>query len=112
MEPILAAASIIGAIVLGATQMIKQTSINNKWLPFLNVLIGIVIGAGYALSFLPTEIIVYAWAGGLAGMAAGGFYDLKSNGVALNNERKANNLINDGLGHQDTQHEHDIKGGE
>lgn len=51
MEQILAAASIIGAIVLGATQMIKQTPINNKWLPFLNVLIGIVIGAGYALSF-------------------------------------------------------------
>lgn len=105
MEEILAAASIIGAIVLGATQMIKQTPINNKWLPFLNVLIGVVIGAGYALSFLPAEVIVYAWAGGLAGMAAGGFYDLKSNGIALNNERKANNLIDEGLGYQDTQHE-------
>lgn len=105
MEEILAAASIIGAIVLGATQMIKQTPINNKWLPFLNVIIGVIIGAGYALSFLPTEVIVYAWAGGLAGMAAGGFYDLKSNGTALNNERKSNKLIEDGLGYQDTQHE-------
>lgn len=101
MESILAAASVIGAIVVGATQMIKQTSINNKWLPFLNVLLGVIIGAGYALSFLPTEVIVYAWAGGLAGMAAGGFYDLKSNGVALNNERKATNLINEGNGQQD-----------
>lgn len=101
MESILAAASVIGAIVVGATQMIKQTSINNKWLPFLNVLLGVIIGAGYALSFLPTEVIVYAWAGGLAGMAAGGFYDLKSNGVALNNERKATNMIDEGLGKQD-----------
>lgn len=105
MEEILAAVSIIGAIVFGATKMIKTTPVNNKWLPFLNVVIGVVIGAGYALSFLPTEVIVYVWAGGLAGMAAGGFYDLKSNGVALNNERKANNLIDEGLGYQDTQHE-------
>ena len=105
MEEILAAVSIIGAIVLGATKMIKATPINNKWLPFLNVVIGVVIGAGYALSFLPNEVIIYAWAGGLAGMAAGGFYDLKSNGVALNNERKSNNLIDEGLGYQDTQHE-------
>lgn len=109
MENILTASSVIGAIVLGATQMIKQTPINNKLLPFLNVVLGVVIGAGYALSFLPTEVIVYAWAGGLAGMAAGGFYDLKSNGVALNNERKSNNLIDEGLGYQDTQHEE--KGG-
>lgn len=103
MENILAAASVIGAIVFGATQMIKQTPINNKWLPFLNVLLGVVIGAGYALSFLPTEIIVYAWAGGLAGMAAGGFYDLKSNGVALNNEKKAKKLIDNGEGLQDNR---------
>lgn len=109
MENILTASSVIGAIVLGATQMIKQTPINNKLLPFLNVVLGVVIGTGYALSFLPTEVIVYAWAGGLAGMAAGGFYDLKSNGVALNNERKSNNLIDEGLGYQDTQHEE--KGG-
>lgn len=105
MEQILAAASVIGAIVYGVTLMIKQTPINNKWLPFLNVLVGVIIGAGYAFSFLPTEIVVYAWAGGLAGMAAGGFYDLKANGVALNNERKASNLIDEGLGYQDTQHE-------
>lgn len=110
MENILTAASVIGAIVVGATSMVKKTPINNKWLPFLNVVLGVIIGAGYALSFLPGEVIVYAWAGGISGMAAGGFYDLKSNGVALNNERKANNLIDEGLGYQDTQHEE--KGGE
>lgn len=101
MENILAAASVIGAIVVGATQMIKQTPINNKWLPFLNVLLGVVIGIGWAYSFTQSEVLIYAWAGGLAGMAAGGFYDLKSNGVALNNERKATNMIDEGLGKQD-----------
>lgn len=105
MENILTATTVIGAIVLGATQIIKQTSINNKLLPFLNILIGVLIGIGYALSFVPADVIVYAWAGGLAGMSAGGFYDLKSNGVALNNERKATNMIDEGLGYQDTQHE-------
>lgn len=103
MEEILAAVSIIGAIVLGATKMIKTTPVNNKWLPFLNVVIGVVIGAGYALSFLPTEVIVYAWAGALAGMAAGGFYDLGVNTKAAYNQSKAENMIDEGLGKQDTR---------
>lgn len=103
MENILAAASAIGAVVLGATQMIKQTSINNKLLPFVNVALGVAIGIGWALSFVQSELIVYAWAGGLAGMAAGGFYDLKSNGVALNNEKKAKKLIDNGEGLQDNR---------
>lgn len=76
MEQILTATTVIGAIVLGATQMIKQTSINNKLLPFLNIGVGIVIGALYALSFVKADIILYMWAGALAGMSAGGFYDL------------------------------------
>ena len=103
MEQILAAASIIGAIVLGATQMIKQTSINNKWLPFLNVLIGIVIGVGYALSFLPNEIIVYAWAGGLAGMAATGGHvivssSFKADNVDLNTAKVIKKWLIGGVG--------------
>ncbi|MDT2848752.1 holin [Vagococcus carniphilus] len=105
MEQILFAASIIGSIVCGATQMIKKTTINNKFLPFLNVLIGIIIGLGWALSFDQSELIVYVWAGGLAGMAAGGFYDLKANGVALNNEKKAKKLIDNGEGLQDNREE-------
>lgn len=106
MDNILTAASIIGAIVLGATQIIKQTPINNKWLPFLNVVIGILIGVLYAVTITKGDIAVFGWAGAIAGMAAGGFYDLKSNGVALNNERKATKMIEEGLGNQDT------KGGE
>ena len=90
---------------MGATQMIKKTTINNKFLPFLNVLIGIIIGLGWALSFAQSELIVYVWAGGLAGMAAGGFYDLKANGAALNNEKKAKKLIDNGDGLQDSREE-------
>ncbi len=102
MENILTAASAIGAIVFGATQIIKKTPINNKWLPFLNVVIGILIGITWAITIAKGDVAVFGWAGAIAGMAAGGFYDLKSNGVALNNERKATNLIDEGLGQQDT----------
>lgn len=105
MENILTAASVIGVIVAGVTQMIKQTPINNKLLPFLNVLLGVVIGVGYALSFLPSEVIVYAWAGGLAGMSACGFYDLGTNGKGLANQNKANKLIDEGNGLQDNREE-------
>lgn len=93
MDNILLATSIIGAIVVGVTQMIKQTAINNKWLPFLNVLFGLIIGISYALTIVHGEVATYAWAGILAGMSAGGFYDLPANGKSLYKETKK---INEG----------------
>lgn len=75
MDDILVAASIIGAIVLGVTQIVKQTTINNKWLPWFNIGIGVVIGAIYALTIVNGDLSIYCWGGGLAGLAAGGFYD-------------------------------------
>ena len=44
MNEILTATAIIGAVILASTQMIKQMVNDNKWLPILNVLIGIAIG--------------------------------------------------------------------
>jgi hypothetical protein len=90
MDEILTATSVIGVVVLGMTQIIKQTAINNKWLPFLNVFLGGVIGASYALTIVHGEVSVYVWAGVLAGMSAGGFYDLPSNGRLLYKETKIN----------------------
>ena len=90
MDNILLATSIIGAIVIGVTQMIKQTAINNKWLPFLNVFFGVVIGIVYASTIVHGEVAIYAWAGMLAGMSAGGFYDLPASGKLLYKETKIN----------------------
>lgn len=87
MEKILAAATVIGALVSGVTLMIKQTTIHNKWLPFLNVGVGILLGVGYALTISHTDVFVYAWAGAIAGMAAGGFYDMPA-GVIKSGEEK------------------------
>lgn len=76
MDSILTATSVIALIVLAVTQLIKESIPDNKWLPVINVVVGIVIGIGYAASFANTEIILYAWGGAIAGLGAGGFYDL------------------------------------
>lgn len=103
MNEILTATAVIGAVILASTQMIKQVVNDNKWLPILNVLIGIAIGVVYALTIVNGEVPVYAWAGAISGLGAGGFYDLQANIKGLNNQRKSTNLINDGKGGQDAQ---------
>lgn len=78
MDSILAAASILTGVVFAVTKMIKNSVPNKKYLPIFNVFIGVVLGVAYAASFANGEIILYAWGGALAGLAAGGFYDLGS----------------------------------
>lgn len=112
MNEILLAAAIIGTIVLGVTQMFKQIISDYKWLPFINVLIGIVIGLLYAYTIVKADLAVYAWAGVISGLAAGGFYDLQANAKGLNNQRKSTNLIKDGLGEQEPKFEDEEQGGE
>lgn len=101
MDNILTAVAVIGTFILAATQMVKQVVSDNKWLPIINLLIGILIGLIYAITIVGGELAVYAWAGAISGLGAGGFYDLQANVRGLNNQRKSNNLINDGLGEQD-----------
>lgn len=101
MEQILTATAVISVIILASTQMIKQVVSDNKWLPILNVVIGIFIGLIYAYTIVKGDLAVYAWAGAISGLGAGGFYDLQANVKGLNNQRKSTNLINDGKGEQD-----------
>lgn len=100
MNEILAAATIIGAVVAGVTQMVKQTDINNKWLPFINVGIGIILGVLYATTIVGGDLAIYAWAGAISGMAAGGFYDTVTNGKAIYDESDAKTLTEEGKGEQ------------
>lgn len=76
MDNILTAATVIGVIVMATTALIKNQIPDNKWLPVINVVTGIFIGVVYAISFAPDEVVLYAWGGFVAGLAAGGFYDL------------------------------------
>ena len=76
MKEILIAASIIVPLVVGATGLIKTQLNNYRILPVINVITGILLGILFAMSFTPEEIILYAWAGFVAGLAAGGLFDL------------------------------------
>ncbi len=76
MKGILIAASIIAPLVVGATGLIKTQLNNYRILPVINVITGILLGILFAMSFTPDEIILYAWAGFVAGLAAGGLFDL------------------------------------
>ncbi|OTO13796.1 hypothetical protein EQ871_14605 [Enterococcus casseliflavus] len=78
MKGILIAASVIAPLVVGATGLIKTQLDNYRILPVINVITGILLGILFAMSFTPEEIILYAWAGFVAGLAAGGLFDLGS----------------------------------
>lgn len=106
MEQILAAASIIVALVMGATGVTKKFFTNDyKWLPIINIVVGIFIGLFYAITIVKGDYAVYGWAGFISGLSAGGFYDLSVSSIGLANQKKSNKLIDEGLGYQDTQHE-------
>ena len=77
MDNILIAATTIAVFVLSLTQLIKTyTGAESKWLPLINLITGLVIGVAWSLSFDPGNLINFIWGGAVAGLAAGGFYDL------------------------------------
>lgn len=76
MNEILAAATIIVSAVMAISTMIKSQITDAKRLPVINVIVGVFIGGGYAISFAHDQFAVFVWAGLIAGLAAGGFYDL------------------------------------
>nr|WP_216682479.1 holin [Enterococcus innesii] len=78
MKGILIAASVIAPLVVGFTGLIKTQFDNYRILPVINVITGILLGVLFAMSFTPGEVILYAWAGAVAGLAASGLFDLGS----------------------------------
>lgn len=76
MEHILTAATVIVGVVMAVTGLVKKMIPDNKWLPIINIVLGVVIGLAYAASMVPDQLVVFGWAGFLSGLAAGGFYDL------------------------------------
>lgn len=111
MESILTATTAIVVLVMATTGVAKKFfTEDNKWLPIINIVVGIFIGLLYAITIVKGDLAIYGWAGFISGLSAGGFYDLGANAKGLVNQNKSNKLIDDGLGYQDTQHENE--GGE
>lgn len=108
MENILTAATVIVPVVLAATGLVKKVVVNdNKWLPAINLVIGILLGVVYAATIVGGDYELYGWAGFISGLAAGGFYDLGANGKGLINQKKATALIDSGEGDQDMNEDGD-----
>lgn len=105
MDNILVAVTVVSAVILGVTGAVKTIVNDNKYLPFINVVIGIGIGLIYAVTIVNGDVAVYAWAGAIAGLSAGGFYDFGANTKAIVNQSKSNALINDGNGEKDNNRE-------
>ncbi|WP_461198568.1 holin [Enterococcus sp. N249-2] len=78
MKAILIAASVIAPLVVGVTGLIKTQVKNYDILPVINVIAGILLGVLFALSFVQEDLVLYAWAGAVAGLAASGLFDLGS----------------------------------
>ncbi|OFI46768.1 hypothetical protein BG262_02925 [Floricoccus penangensis] len=76
MDKIIAVVPVIGTLVFAVTSLIKKELPNNKHLPVINCVTGISLGLIYALTIVRGEFAIYGWAGFIAGLSAGGFYDL------------------------------------
>ena len=83
MNEILILATIIAPVVLAVTEMFKRLGeINTKYLPVIALLVGLFIGfASYPFSDL--ELVLRLWAGGFAGLAASGLFDLGNSGKKI-----------------------------
>lgn len=115
MDNVMIAATVIAPIVLILTQVYKNVFGASKVLPLVNLLIGIIAGGIWALSFADTNLVVYLWAGFFAGASAGGLYDLGANAKAKVNENQVAKLEDQNRAKQDLDFQEDDeigKGGE
>lgn len=76
MEAVLIFATILAPIVTALVQLVKQTvSVPKNYLPLTAVVVGVLLGAG-AYPFTDLDLVLRIWAGGFAGLAATGLFEL------------------------------------
>lgn len=76
----------VGAVITGLMNMIKsQEYIPPKYIPLAALLIGVIVGVAGGIIIFDVEPIIGAVAGFIAGLSAGGFYNL---GKAVKPENK------------------------
>ena len=76
MEAILLFATVLSPIVLALVELIKRT-VNTKknLIPLLSLIVGLAIGA-VTYQFTDLGFVYRLWAGGIAGLAATGLFEL------------------------------------
>jgi hypothetical protein len=77
MENVLIIVSVLVPIIAGLTQVVKQY-VREKFYALVPVLIGLLLGPAYTVFSPDLSVWELLWAGGLAGLAAGGFYSVQN----------------------------------
>lgn len=88
MQEVLVFATVISPLVLAFIQLVKTTvTIKKNLIPLLALVIGLVIGA-IAEPFTDLDLVLRLWAGGFAGLAATGLFEIgnKREGVTKGDE--------------------------
>lgn len=84
MEEVLLFATVLLPIVTALIELLKKTfPIKKNYIPLISLVVGIVIGA-VAYPFTDLELVLRLWAGGFAGLAGTGLFELvkKREGVS------------------------------
>lgn len=78
METVLILATLVLPIVLALVELVKRTvNVKKNLLPLIAFGIGLVIGA-VSTPFTDLDLVLRLWAGGLAGLAATGLFELSA----------------------------------
>lgn len=76
--------------VMTVVQLLKNSEVNNRWLPHLSLLAGVLLGVGFAIG-LDESLLVYGVGGFISGASASGLYDTwkGTKGVAKDEQDRA-----------------------
>lgn len=76
MEDVLIFATVLLPIVAALVELLKKTfPIRKNLIPAISVIVGLIIGAA-AYPFTDMELVLRLWAGGFAGLAGTGLFEL------------------------------------
>jgi len=76
MEQVLLFATVLLPIVTALVELVKKTvKLPKNYLPLISVILGLIVGA-VAYPFTDFELVLRLWAGGLAGLAGTGLFEL------------------------------------
>lgn len=79
MEQVLIFATILLPIVTALVELVKRTiSLPKNIIPLISLIVGLIIGAA-AYPFSDLDLVMRLWAGGFAGLAATGLFELAIN---------------------------------
>lgn len=69
-----ALAVVMAPVIAIIVQLIKQTTINTRWLPLISIAIGLLTGVVFG-AYMSADLFLYGLAGALSGAGASGAFD-------------------------------------